>query len=160
MSDEISFRPLVDVGMPGSECTFAMIKSAAVREEATGAILVRILGEGFTIAAARKVELSGIQIAALYQDHVRKPYWPDIVTSVAGDVVIMILAGKNAVMGWREIMGATDSSKAEPSTLRHEFGSRTTLADNVVHGSDSRQAADREIRLFFPQAISLLNAEE
>lgn len=159
MVDEPTFRPLIDVGMPGSECTLALIKSAAVRDGATGDILTRILGEGFTIAAARKVELTGEQIAALYHDHVRKPYWPELVTSVAGDVVIMILAGKNAIMGWREIMGATDANKAEVGTLRHTFGNRAVLAANAVHGSDSRQAADREIRLFFPEAISLLNVE-
>lgn len=140
---------------PPIQQTFALIKAHMVVSGRAGIVISRVLELGLTVAVATSTILSGDQIAQLYQEHVKKGYWRDLLNSVSGPCVPMVLIGPRAVAVWREALGATDSMKAAQGTLRQMFGSRTTIADNVAHGSDSREAAQRELAIFFPRSLTL-----
>jgi nucleoside-diphosphate kinase len=131
------------------QLTFGMIKSKAVAQGHVGAIFERILDERIIILAAHRAVLNGSIIAQLYGAHFKKSYWPQILDSVSGEVVPMILMGHGVIQHWRDLLGATDSKLAASGTLRNLYGNREVVADNVAHGSDSTSAAQREINIFF-----------
>lgn len=140
-------------GEHDTETTFALIKTHAIAEGLLPAILNRIIGEGFIIVVGHIGEMTGAEVAALYYEHSKMPYWPELMRSVFGLVLPLVLKRHDAVRHWRNVLGNKHASLAKTGTLRAEFGSRIIPANNVAHGSDSRRSADREIGLFFPTAI-------
>lgn len=132
------------------EHTFGMIKSKAVQTSMAGVVLDRILTEGLTVNRCARVFLTHHQIMTIYASHMAQEYYPFLVRSVSGPVVIMELIGEKAVARWREVMGDTDPKRAAVNTIRHWARNEAIMADNLVHGSASAPEARWELRLMFP----------
>lgn len=131
------------------ERTFAMIKPDAVKAKQIGKIVDMIEQHGFTIVHMQKTQLSKKQAETFYAVHKERPFFKELVDFiVSGPVIIMALEKNNAIVDWRNLMGATDPIKAAPGTVRKLYG--TSIGTNVVHGSDSPDNAKLELDLFFP----------
>lgn len=130
------------------EKTYIMIKPDAVANRHIGEIVNRIERSGLTIERMVLEMVTPEQAAANYAEHQGKPFYDGLVSYItSGPVVKMVISGENAVANMRRLMGATDCSKAEPGTIRGDFG--LTVDANVIHGSDSPASAEREIGIFF-----------
>ena len=100
--------------------------------------------------AKKKLQLSDEQIDDLYVEHKTKSFYPEIKEFMSsGDVIALELEGEDAVAKLRKIMGATNSAEAEEGTIRCQFGDKTNIMKNCVHGSDSIESAQREIGIVF-----------
>jgi nucleoside-diphosphate kinase len=133
------------------ERTLAIVKPDAVAAGNTGNVLARLEQEGFRILAVRKTRLTEDQAKAFYAVHAARPFYGELVEfMISGPVVPVALERENAVAHLREVLGATDSRKAEPGTLRNLYG--TDVQYNAVHGSDSVANANQEIGFFFARA--------
>ena len=136
-----------------SNYTFSIIKPDAVRSGKTGPILSMINEAGFEIAAMKMLRLTREQGEEFYAVHRERSFYQALVEFMtSGPVVVMALRHDNAVEQFRKLIGNTDPAKAEPGTVRAEFA--TDIQMNAVHGSDSDENADREIKFFF-SAIEL-----
>jgi len=134
------------------EQTLAIIKPDAVRAKNTGKIIDRIEQEGFTIIDLKKVQLDKEGAEKFYEAHKNKKFFNDLVNFMtSGPVVVMILEKQNAIKAWREFMGSTNPVEAKEGTIRKQFGSN--VEQNATHGSDSFDAAIREIKFFFFERI-------
>jgi nucleoside-diphosphate kinase len=130
------------------ERTLIILKPDAVQRGFVGEILGRFEKKGFEIAAMKLMKISPGLAEKHYEPHKGKPFYPGLVKFMTSSpVVALVLAGKDAVTISRKMMGATFGSKAEPGTIRGDFGVSNTF--NLVHGSDSPENAQREIGLFF-----------
>ena len=133
------------------EKTFSIVKPNAVQKNAVGEIIARFEKRGLRIAAAKFTKLSREKAEGFYIEHKERPFFGSLVNFMtSGPVLLMVLEGENAVLLNREIMGATDPSKAAPGTIRKDFAD--SIEANAVHGSDSPQSAAREIAYFFDKA--------
>ncbi len=131
-----------------SEKTLAIIKPDAVKKRVIGRIIQRIEDEGFDILGLKMVKLSLEEAKQFYSVHQDKPFYGSLTEFMSsGPVVVLFLEGEKAIKHWREVMGATNPAEAKPGTLRREFG--FSIERNAVHGSDSPQTAETEIRFFF-----------
>lgn len=130
--------------------TFSIIKPNAVRTGKTGPIISMINEGGFEIAAIKMVQMTTQQAEAFYEVHRGKPFFEGLVEfMISGPVVVMILRHDNAVDEFRKLIGATDPDKAEPGTVRRNFG--VSVKMNAVHGSDNEENAVRESNFFFSE---------
>lgn len=130
------------------EKTFSIIKPNAMKKNAIGDIVSMFESNGLKIAAAKITVLSKAKAEEFYAEHKERPFFGELVTFMtSGPVMLMCLAGENAVLKNREIMGATDPKKANAGTVRAKFGDN--MGENAVHGSDSPASAERELALFF-----------
>lgn len=132
-----------------SQRTLVLLKPDAVRRSLVGEILGRFEAKGLTIVAMEHRTIDAAQADAHYAEHVEKEFYPplrDFVTS--GPLVALLLEGEQAVDVVRAINGATDGRKAAPGTIRGDLS--LSNRENLVHGSDSPESADREIGLWFP----------
>lgn len=129
------------------ELTFALIKSKAIRHNLHGTVLSRIVESGLIIRHAEWKQLQQMRIRDFYAEHIGKPYWNALQRSIDGHVIVLVLSGETAISTWRTLMGATDPKKAERGTIRELAKAEPVMADNIVHGSDSAESAEREIRL-------------
>ena len=130
------------------ERTLAIVKPDAVRAKNSGKIIDRIEQEGFTIIDMRKIQLDKEQAAQFYGEHQKKSFFSGLVDFMcSGPVIVLLLEKLNAIADWRDLMGSTDGQKSQEGTLRKQFG--TDVRNNAVHGSDSPEAAEREIKFFF-----------
>lgn len=128
--------------------TFSMIKPDATARSITGKIMSKFEEQGLSIIAQKRTRLSRLQAREFYAVHKERPFYEELVEyMVSGPVVAQVLEGENAVAKAREIMGATDPSKAAPGTIRAEFAEN--IERNSIHGSDSAENAANEIRFFF-----------
>ena len=131
-----------------SNLTFTMVKPEAVQAGNTGAILNKIENAGFRVVAMKKVLLSKERAGEFYAVHRERPFYGELVDYMSsGPIIAAILEKDNAVSEWRNLMGATDSTKAEPGTIRAKYG--TDISMNATHGSDSDENAQKEINFFF-----------
>ena len=131
------------------ERTLAIVKPDAVRRGLTGDILKRIESSELKIIGLRKIQLSRADAERFYEVHKAKPFFKglcDYMTS--GPVVVAVLQGEGAITKWRQLMGATDPKKADPGTIRKDFG--IDVEQNSTHGSDAPETAAQEISFFFP----------
>ncbi|MDR3670477.1 MAG: nucleoside-diphosphate kinase [Holophaga sp.] len=130
------------------ERTFAIIKPNAVQAGKVGQILSEIEGASLVLRGMRLARLTPEICREFYQEHVGKPFYPTLEAfMVEGPVVLLCLEGENAILRWRDLMGATDPAKAAPGTLRARFAE--SLTRNATHGSDSPASAQRELGFFF-----------
>jgi nucleoside-diphosphate kinase len=130
------------------ERTLSIIKPDAVRANNIGAIIARFESEGLRICAARKITMSRAVAEGFYAEHSARGFFGELCDFMtSGPVVVMVLEGEGAILKNREIMGATDPAQAAPNTLRKLFAK--SKGENAVHGSDSPDAAAREIAYFF-----------
>ena len=133
-----------------NERTFAMIKPDAVAAKNSGKIIDMIEQHGFTILGMRKLAIDKTKAEEFYAVHKERPFFGELVSFVtSGPVVVLALERDNAVKAWRDLMGATDSRKADKGTIRNLFG--TDIGKNAAHGSDSVENAQLELKLFFPE---------
>lgn len=133
-----------------TERTFAMIKPDAVAAKNSGKIIDMIEQNGFTILGMRKMTINKAKAEEFYAVHKERPFFGELVSFVtSGPVVVLALERDNAVKAWRDLMGATDSRKADKGTVRNLFG--TDIGKNAAHGSDSVENAQLELKLFFPE---------
>ena len=132
-----------------SERTLAIIKPDAVAAHHTGTIIQRIEESGFTIRAMRLLALTKSEAEGFYAVHRERPFFQSLTTFMSsGPVVVLALEAPDAIKKWRTLMGATDPGKADPRTLRKDFG--TSIENNATHGSDATDTAAYEIGYFFP----------
>ena len=130
------------------ERTLSIVKPDAVAAGATGDILIRFEKAGLTIIALKKMRLTEAQAQGFYAVHKERPFFSDLVKFMTeGPIVVSALEGENAIAKNRELMGPTDSSQAEPGTIRGDHG--TDIERNAVHGSDAPETARIEIAYFF-----------
>jgi len=133
------------------ERTFSIIKPDAVAANHIGGVVALLEAGGLRIVAQRMLRLTTAQAEAFYAVHRERKFFPDLVKFMTeGPVVVQVLEGENAVAKNREIMGATDSKKAEKGTIRASFG--TDIERNAAHGSDAPETAKQEIAFFFSGA--------
>ena len=133
------------------ERTFGIVKPDAVAKNAIGGVIDLVEKAGLKIIALRLVRLGEAQAKAFYAVHKERPFYGALVQFMtSGPCVVMAIEGENAVARYREVMGATDSKKAAPGTIRAKYG--TDIEKNAVHGSDSPDNAKIELGFFFTGA--------
>jgi nucleoside-diphosphate kinase len=131
-----------------TERTLAIIKPDAVQRHLAGRIIQRIEDEGFQIRGMRRLHLSKAQAEGFYAVHRERPFFGSLTEFMSsGQVIVMVLQADDAIKKWRTLMGATDPAKADPGTLRKEFGQ--SIEKNATHGSDGSETAAYEIGYFF-----------
>lgn len=130
--------------------TLSIIKPEAVKKNLIGTILSRFENGGLKIVACRMLQLTKDQAAQFYAVHKERPFYGELVEYMtSGPILVSVLEGEDAINGNRKIMGATDPKKADPGTIRADFGE--SIQFNSVHGSDGPDTAKVEISFFFPE---------
>ena len=133
------------------ERTLVLLKPDAVQRGLVGTIVSRLEGRGLTIAAMKLVHMDRGMASRHYEAHVERPFFPGLVDFItSGPLVAMVLQGPRAVEMVRNTMGATNPLESAPGTIRGDLA--TDIGRNLVHGSDSLDAAQREIALFFEES--------
>ncbi len=131
-----------------SQQTFVMVKPDGVRRRLVGEVIRRIEAKGYDIREMKLMTVDESLAKKHYAEHVDKPFFDELVMFVtSGPSVAMVVEGADAVAGLRQIMGATNPLDATPGSIRGDFA--TGITQNIVHGSDSPESAEREINLFF-----------
>jgi nucleoside-diphosphate kinase len=132
----------------GVERTLSIIKPDATERNLTGAINKMIEDAGLRIIAQKRIRMSKKQAEGFYEVHKARPFFGELVSfMMSGPVVVQALEGENAVVRYREVMGATNPKDAADNTIRKNFA--RSIGENSVHGSDSLENASREIAFFF-----------
>lgn len=132
------------------ERTLSILKPDATERNLTGAVNERFERRGMRIVAQKRLRLTEKEAERFYEVHAARPFYRDLVAfMISGAVVVQVLEGEDAVSRIREIMGATDPKEAVAGTIRKDFG--LSIEKNSVHGSDSRETAEREIAFFFSE---------
>lgn len=133
-----------------TERTLSIIKPDGVKRNIIGKVLTKFEENGLKIVAAKMMHLDENLAGSFYQVHKERPFYKDLVSYMtSGPVLVSVLEGENAVLKNRDIMGATNPKEAKPGTIRAEFAE--SIEANTVHGSDSLENAQTEIRFFFPE---------
>ena len=136
--------------MADQERTFVMIKPDAHGRRLSGEVLARFERRGFTLRGLKLLRVSRDQAAQHYAEHEGKPFYPDLVDFItSGPVVAMVLEGPAAVSTVRTMMGATNPLDSAPGTIRGDYA--LEIGENVVHGSDSPESAERELAIYFTE---------
>ena len=131
--------------------TFVMCKPDAVERKLVGEIIRRLEESGLSIRAAELRTLNPEILAKHYEEHVEKPFYDDLVPFMSrSPAMLMVLEGEGEAFATaRALMGATDPAEADAGTIRGDLGSE--MPENLIHGSDSEESAEREISIFFPE---------
>ncbi len=135
-----------------SEATLVLIKPDGVSRNLIGEIIARCERKGYVVANLKKLTPSVELLAQHYAEHEGKPFYQPLVDFMSsGDVVAIRLEGDRVIEGFRALAGATDPTTAAPGTIRGDFGRDWGLKvqQNLVHGSDAPESADRELALWF-----------
>lgn len=128
--------------------TFSIIKPDATRRNLTGAINKIIEDRGLRIVAQKRIHMSEDQAKGFYAVHSERPFFGELVEfMISAPVVVQVLEGEDAVATYREVMGATNPEEAAAGTIRAEHAE--SIGENSVHGSDSLENAEIEIKFFF-----------
>tara|TARA_Y100000816_G_C25900247_1_gene469632 strand:+ start:184 stop:594 length:411 start_codon:yes stop_codon:yes gene_type:complete len=134
--------------MSSSEETLSIIKPDAVERKLEDKIKNIFINNNFEIVREKKVKLEKKDAEQFYKVHETKPFYNDLCEYLSsGPVLVMILRKENAIAENRKIMGSTNPNEAAPGTIRKEFG--ISIDKNSVHGSDSKENAEIEIKFFF-----------
>ncbi len=132
-----------------SERTLVLIKPDGVARGLVGEVLGRIERKGFVLVAMELRTLDRATAEAHYGEHADKPFFADLVDFITGGpLVAAVIEGPDAIVQWRNMMGATNPVNAAQGTIRGDLA--TEMQNNVTHGSDSPESAAREVALFFP----------
>jgi nucleoside-diphosphate kinase len=132
-----------------AESTLLIVKPDGVRRGLVGEVLRRVEDKGLSIAELRMMTIGRELAERHYAEHVEKPFFDELVAFItSGPVVVARIEGERAIEIWRTIMGPTNPVAAQPGTIRGDLA--TLITENVVHGSDSGESAERELSLFFP----------
>ena len=130
------------------ETTLIIFKPDAVQRGLMGQIMTRFENKGLQIVGTKLMQISQELAATHYKDHQGKPFYDGLVGFMTSSpVLVLAIRGNNAIAVCRKMMGATFGSNAEAGTIRGDFGVSNSF--NLIHGSDSPEAAERELGLFF-----------
>lgn len=132
--------------------TLILVKPDGVSRGLTGEVLARIERKGYTLVDVRLVNATREQLAEHYAEHQGKPFYESLVEfMLSGPIVALRVSGNRVIEGFRSLAGATDPTTALPGTIRGDFGRDwgQSVQQNIVHGSDSPDAAAREIAIWF-----------
>jgi nucleoside-diphosphate kinase len=130
------------------ETTLIILKPDAVQRGLMGRILARFEDKGLQIVGCKLMQISQQLAATHYEAHQARPFYPGLVKFMTSSpVLVLAIRGNGAITICRNMMGATFGSKANPGTIRGDFGVSNSY--NLIHGSDSPEAAERELKLFF-----------
>ena len=132
------------------ETTLVLVKPDGVRRGLCGEIVARFERRGYDLRGARLLKVSKTLAREHYAEHRGKPFFGDLVEFITGGpLVAIVVEGTRAIPAFRQLAGGTDPvEKATPGTIRGDFGLEVQF--NLVHGSDSPESAEREIKLWFP----------
>ena len=134
--------------MSNLEQTLSIIKPDAVERNLDNEIKEIFKDKGFKIVKDKKIQITKNEAEQFYNVHETKPFYNDLCAYLSsGPIVVMVLEKENAVLGNRELMGATNPKDADEGTIRKKYG--ISIDKNSVHGSDSVQNAQIEIDFFF-----------
>ena len=134
--------------MSNTEQTLSIIKPDAVERNLDNEIKEMFIDKGFKIVKDKKIQIAKSEAEQFYKVHETKPFYNDLCAYLSsGPIVVMVLEKENAVLGNRELMGATKPEDAEEGTIRKKYG--ISIDKNSVHGSDSVENAKIEIDFFF-----------
>jgi nucleoside-diphosphate kinase len=130
--------------------TLVLVKPDGVKKGLTGEIVSRLERKGLKIAAMRMLQMDEALARRHYAVHDGKPFFPGLVEFItSGPIVAVVAEGEKVVEVVRKLMGETDPVKAAPGTIRGDYG--LDIGENLIHGSDSEENAQKEIALFFPE---------
>ncbi|MDJ0355395.1 nucleoside-diphosphate kinase [Paenarthrobacter sp. PH39-S1] len=134
------------------ERTLLLVKPDGVARNLSGEILARVEAKGYTLVELKKTAATREQLEQHYEEHVGKQFYEPLVKfMLSGPVVAAIFEGHRVIEGFRSLAGTTDPTTAAPGTIRGDFGRDWGLKvqQNLVHGSDSVESAEREIAIWF-----------
>ena len=134
------------------ERTLVLVKPDGVRRNLIGEVIARIERKGYSISNIRFLHADRALLEKHYAEHVGKPFYEPLVEfMLSGPIVALIAEGDRVIEGFRSLAGATDPTVAAPGTIRGDLArdQGTKVVQNIVHGSDSVESAEREIALFF-----------
>jgi nucleoside-diphosphate kinase len=130
------------------ETTLLLCKPDAVQRGLVGEIISRIERRGYIITAMKLIQLPGDKAREHYAEHKDKPFFTDLVTFItSAPLVALAVEGEGVIEACRQLIGATNPLSAAPGSIRADFAQ--SIGRNLVHGSDSKGAADRELNIFF-----------
>jgi nucleoside-diphosphate kinase len=133
------------------ERTFSIVKPDAVAKHGIGKVLARIEEGGLKVVAGRYLQLSQEQAEGFYAVHKERPFYGELVAFMtSGPVFVSCLEGENAILRYREVLGATNPAEADAGTVRALFG--TDIEKNAAHGSDAPETAATEMAFFFSES--------
>ncbi len=129
-----------------------LVKPDGVRRGLAGEIVARFERRGFELRGARLLKIPRTLAQQHYAEHKGKPFFGDLVAFIgSGPVLALAVRGESAIATVRTMMGATNPLDSAPGTIRGDFA--LELSENIVHGSDSKASAKRELSLFFPDGL-------
>lgn len=140
-----------------TERTLILVKPDGVKRGLSGEILRRIEAKGYTLEAVELRAATPELLAAHYAEHVGKPFYAPLVEfMLSGPTLAVVAQGDRVIEGFRSLAGTTDPTTAAPGTIRGDLGRQwpTVVLQNLVHGSDSAESAEREIAVWFPELRS------
>jgi len=129
--------------------TLILVKPDAFARGLSGEIISRFERKGLRITALKHMTVAEELAVKHYAEHEGKPFFADLVEFItSGPIVAMVLEGYEAVTAARQVIGATNPLEASPGSIRGDYA--LEVGQNMVHGSDSNESAEREAKLFFP----------
>jgi nucleoside-diphosphate kinase len=133
------------------ERTLILVKPDGVKRNLVGEVLSRIETKGYTIVALKMIRVDRPLLLRHYAEHEGKPFFEPLLEFMSSGPIVA--EGNRVIEGFRKLAGATDPTVAEPGTIRGDLArdQGTKVVQNIVHGSDSVESADREINIFFPE---------
>ena len=135
-----------------SQRTLILVKPDGVKRNVIGEVISRIERKGLRVVALDLRTIDTDTAHAHYAEHAEKPFFGELVDFItSGPLVALVAEGERAIEAFRSLAGATDPVKALPGTIRGDFALQ--VSQNIVHGSDSPESAEREIKIFFPELV-------
>jgi nucleoside-diphosphate kinase len=132
--------------------TLILVKPDGVRRNLIGEVISRIERKGLTIRALELRVIDTETAHSHYAEHAERPFFPGLVEFITGGPLVAIVAeGPDAIPAFRALAGKTNPVEAAPGTIRGDFA--LEVGENIVHGSDSPESAEREIKIFFPELV-------
>lgn len=145
-----AFNYIVEMECLQMEKTFLMIKPDGVKRNLIGEIVARFEKKGYNLVGAKLMNISEELAQEHYGEHKERPFFGELVEFItSGPVFAMVWEGENVISTARFMMGATNPAEATPGTVRGDYA--ITVGENIIHGSDSPESAEREIGLFFKE---------
>jgi nucleoside-diphosphate kinase len=135
-----------------SQQTLILVKPDGVKRGLVGEVIARVERKGYKVTNLKMLNADRTLLAKHYAEHEGKPFYePLIEFMMSGPIVAMVAEGERVIEGFRKLAGTTDPTTAEPGTIRGDLARDmgTKVVQNIVHGSDSPESADREIKIFF-----------
>ena len=130
------------------ETTLVIIKPNVMKKNQAGALIQKFQKAGFKLSGLKLMKIPSALCEEFYAEHKERPFFSELVKFMSSvPVVVLAVSGEGVVASVRTLMGHTDPQKAQPGTIRFEYGD--SIGENAVHGSDSAESAQRELKLFF-----------